>query len=517
MYRLFCVAGLMLTLVGCATNPVTGNSELSMVSRAQEIEIGQQQYGPTQQSQGGEYDVDPAVGRYVSEVGQRIAAVSDNPLPYEFVVLNNSVPNAWALPGGKLAINRGLLLELNNEAELAAVLGHEVVHSAARHGAQAMTRGNLLQGAVVLGALISQGNDYGQYIVGASQLGAQLVNQRYGREAELEADAYGIRYMLEAGYDPHAAISLQETFVRLSEGQQQDWLSGLFASHPPSQERVARNRALVEELMPQIQGRDLENGAARYQQAMATLRETAPAYERMDEAQRAINAGEMDRALSLLDEAIAQVPSEARFHGLKADILLYREQYEEAIDVYDTALNHNAEYFEYYLGRGLARSRLGQAQTARQDLERSAQLLPTAIAMNEMGELALQQGNRQAAMGYFQMAAQGGQGEIAQASARSFARLDIQENPGRYLQVQALLGESGQVFTRVSNPTSLTLEDIRFTVVLIVNGEGLRTEVSLPVLEPGMSQDLVTGLRIPEGFESGQNEVRINVENMVVR
>lgn len=517
MLRYLTLAAALLTFAGCATNPVTGDSELSMVSPEQEIQIGEQQYEPAQQSQGGQYEVDPSVGDYVSRVGQRVAEVSDNPLPYEFVVLNNSVPNAWALPGGKIAINRGLLLELDSEAELAAVLAHEVVHSAARHGAQAVTRGNLLQGAVVLGALASADSQYGQYIVGASQLGAQLINQRYGREAELESDAYGIRYMLEAGYDPRAAVSLQETFVRLSEGQQQDWLSGLFASHPPSQERVEKNRELVQELMPQIQGRDLETGEARYEQAMATLRETAPAYERMDEAQRAINEGELDRAMNLLDESIEAVPEEARFHGLKADILLYQEQYRDAVDVYETALSHDEDYFEYYLGRGLARSRMGRVQPARQDLERSIDLLPTAFAMNELGELALQQGDRQAAMGYFRQAAEGGQGEVAQEAARSFARLDIRENPGRYLRVEALVGESGQVIIRAANPTSLTLTDIRLTAVLISNGRGTQTEVSLRSLEAGMSRDLSTNLRIPEGFQPGSDEVRINVDSMSIQ
>ena len=194
MFRRLILQGFLLiaaaVLSSCAVNPVTGRNELSLVSEAQERAIGEQQYGPSQQSQGGEFSVDPILTDYVNGVGQRIAAVSDAPLDYEFVVLNNSVPNAWALPGGKIAINRGLLTELRSEAELAAVLGHEVVHAAARHGAQAMTRGTLLQGALAVGAIASQDNDFADFIVGASQLGAQLISQRYGREAELQSDEY---------------------------------------------------------------------------------------------------------------------------------------------------------------------------------------------------------------------------------------------------------------------------------------------------------------------------------------
>src|SRR5688500_5880343 len=145
---------------GCAVNPVTGRNQLSIVSEAQERQIGAEQYSPSQQSQGGQYETDPELTAYVSEVGQRLAAVSDRPLDYEFVVLNNGVPNAWALPGGKIAVNRGLLIELNNEAELAAVLGHEIVHAAAAHGAQAVTRGTLLQGAMVVGAIATRNNQF---------------------------------------------------------------------------------------------------------------------------------------------------------------------------------------------------------------------------------------------------------------------------------------------------------------------------------------------------------------------
>ncbi len=125
------------SLTGCVVNPVTGKSQISLMSPEQEIASGAQNYVPAQQSQGGQYVVDPGLTAYAQQVGKKLAAVSDRPnLPYEFVVLNNDVPNAWAMPGGKLAINRGLLVYLEDEAQLAAVMGHEIVHAAARHGAQ---------------------------------------------------------------------------------------------------------------------------------------------------------------------------------------------------------------------------------------------------------------------------------------------------------------------------------------------------------------------------------------------
>jgi predicted Zn-dependent protease len=92
-------------LYGCAVNPVTGENELAFVSESQEIDIGRQNYGPSRQMQGGDYTVEPELTTYVNHVGQKLSKVSDRQLPYEFVVLNNSTPNAWALPGGKIAVN----------------------------------------------------------------------------------------------------------------------------------------------------------------------------------------------------------------------------------------------------------------------------------------------------------------------------------------------------------------------------------------------------------------------------
>ena len=519
MFHKQTVTGLVLVastaLASCAVNPVTGRNELSLVSEAQERAIGAQQYGPSQQSQGGEFTVDETLTEYVSTVGQRIAAVSDRDLDYEFVVLNNSVPNAWALPGGKIAINRGLLTELDNEAELAAVLGHEIVHAAARHGAQAITRGTVLQSALVVGAIAARDNDYADYIVGAGQLGAQLITQRYGREAEREADYYGIQYMVRAGYDPRAAVSLQETFVRLSEGNNPGWLDGLFASHPPSEERVANNRALVDELLPQLQGRDLETGEVRYQQAMAFLRENAEAYELFDEARRAIADDDFDIALLNLDAAIDMVPAEARFSGLKGDILLYQDRYRDAVDAYDDAIAMDANYYDYYLGRGVAYARLGERTRARADLEHSADLLPTAVAMNELGKIALAGNERQAAKQYFFEAAQA-QGQVGREATRYYTRLDLEDNPQNYLAAQAFAGEDGRIYARVSNNSGIDVEAVTVEFVAVIDGRIARQSGSLSALGANSAVTINSGLRFAQGQVPGSDQMQATITGLRV-
>jgi predicted Zn-dependent protease len=113
-FRFLGLAVLLGALAACGVNPVTGKKELQFVSEESELKLGEQNYAPMRQAEGGDFDVLPEPTAYVNEVGQKLAAVSDRKLPYEFVVLNNSVPNAWALPGGKIAVNRGLLTALQS-------------------------------------------------------------------------------------------------------------------------------------------------------------------------------------------------------------------------------------------------------------------------------------------------------------------------------------------------------------------------------------------------------------------
>jgi predicted Zn-dependent protease len=381
---LLCLTLIVALASGCAVNPVTGKRELGLVSEAQELEIGKQQYAPTRQMQGGDYTLDPELSRYVNEVGQRLAEVSDRKLPYEFVVLADSTPNAWALPGGKIAVNRGLLLELDNEAELAAVLGHEITHAAARHSAKGIERGMVLQGAVLATgvAVASQDSDYAPLAVGAAALGAQLVNQKYGRDAERESDFFGMDYMARAGYDPQAAVTLQQTFVRLAGERRSDWLSGLFASHPPSPERVENNRRKAATLR---QGGEI--GRERYQQKIAYIKKTKEAYVAYDKGRKALSKKKPDEALALANEALKLEPREARFYGLRGHVRLSQKRYEAAVTEYNKAVERDDQFFLFYLTRGLAKEKLKDKAGARADLERSMQLLPTKTAQQALAAL----------------------------------------------------------------------------------------------------------------------------------
>ncbi|WP_428603504.1 M48 family metalloprotease [Sedimenticola sp.] len=485
----------LVALSGCATNPVTGKSELSLVSEENELAIGRKQYRPSRQMQGGDFKLDPELTHYVQRVGQRLAAVSDRQLPYEFAVLNDSTPNAWALPGGKIAVNRGLLLELKNEAELAAVLGHEIVHAAARHGAQGIERGMLLQGVMLAAGVATRDSDYSQLAVGAASVGASLINQGYSRDAELEADYYGMSYMARAGYDPLAAVGLQETFVRLSKDRQQNWLSGLFASHPPSTERVEKNRQRAQEL-----GKGGELGTARYREMIARLKKAAPAYKNYADGVAALGKKQPEQALSLANRAIAVEPREALFYGLKGDAFGQRGAYRKALAAYDEAVSRDDGFFRHYLKRGEVKVELGDRAGARQDLKRSLDLLPTADAHYLLGGLALREGDQQSAIAHYRQAS-GAAGEQGKAAAKALVRLDLPAHPQRYIKSRLGLDRTGVVLIYLENPTPVAADDVRVQLGEANAGGRItvRAQYRLPgILGAGKSVTLRSAIRLDD-------------------
>ncbi|MDO6825577.1 M48 family metalloprotease [Marinobacter sp. 1_MG-2023] len=408
----------MLLLTGCSVNPVTGERQLSLIGESQELAIGAEQYTPTQQTQGGQFYIDPELTLYVSEVGQKLARVSDRPdLPYEFVVLNSSVPNAWALPGGKIAINRGLLTKFDDEAQLASVLGHEIVHAAASHSIQRMQQSMLISvGVAGLGFALSD-NEWAGLLMGGAAMGAQLALAQYSQGDELESDHYGIRYMKEAGYDPQAAVELQEIFLELSQGQNTSFVDGLFATHPPSARRVQENSELVSKI-----GGGGYRGADVYQKKTATLRQLQPAYDAHDEAMKLASDGDMDAALKKVNEAIDLLPREAMFFSLRGRIYQEQNNHDKASADFDKAVSLYPEMFAYRLHNGLSALKLNNLDKARENLIQANQVVPTSIAFLRLGDIAVKENNRDEAIAYYSKAAESS-GEIAEEARRKLAAL----------------------------------------------------------------------------------------------
>jgi predicted Zn-dependent protease len=228
-------------LAGCATNPVTGQRELALVSESQEIAMGRQGAADVVASVG--LDPDAALQSYVSQMGQSLAAKTERPkLAWEYKVVDDAAVNAFALPGGFVFVTRGLLTHMTNAAELASVLGHESGHVAARHSVQQISRQQIASIGLGLGSVLSPViARYGQ----AAGAGLGLLFLKYSRDDETQADQLGFRYALADGYDVREMSRVFEMLQRSEQlaggGRLPEWQS----THPDPGNRIADVRAMV--------------------------------------------------------------------------------------------------------------------------------------------------------------------------------------------------------------------------------------------------------------------------------
>ncbi|RMH50579.1 MAG: hypothetical protein D6682_06580 [Zetaproteobacteria bacterium] len=242
--RIVVALSLALFAAGCAVNPVSKRHEFVLMSEQQELQLGREMAAKFEQTLPLLPAEDPLV-RYVDRVGQRVARSSDRPeLIYRFHVIDDDTINAFALPGGYIYLHRGLLIHLNDESELAAVLGHEIGHVTARHAVARYTQIRSYQlGKAIASILLPVPQGVGQL----TDMLALAVVQGYGREEELQADELSIRYLGAAGYDPRATVRLLETLKRIEQlrreerrdaGEKVEVYHGAFASHPETEKRI---------------------------------------------------------------------------------------------------------------------------------------------------------------------------------------------------------------------------------------------------------------------------------------
>jgi predicted Zn-dependent protease len=379
IYHLFLIP---ILLTSCGTNPGTGHKEIQLISDKKEIHMGKKHYPYGQQSSGGVYTLDPELSVYVQEVGEKLAAQSNRPhLPYTFVVLNNSVPNSWAMPGGKIAINRGLLSQLKSESELAAVLSHEIAHATLRHSAQSTERAILMTTGLVAAYLMLYPDSNKNILLMGAAITSILIHTQHSRDAELEADHYGMLYMSRAGYHPQGAIDLQILFLEMQDKKSSNWLKGLFATHPPSKERLAANREFAQHLSGGFEGKHI------YQEKIACLKKRGDAYKAYDNGVIALEQDNSEDALVFAEKAILYLPEESLFYQLKGDALSYQNRYKAAVEAYTIAIEKNPDYYYSYQKRGLLHKKWGDKNDARIDITQADILLPSELNKQTLDEL----------------------------------------------------------------------------------------------------------------------------------
>jgi predicted Zn-dependent protease len=262
---LFALFGLVSYCTNVVENPVTGERQRVQLSPQQEVVIGRQATQKMAAQHGGLYP-DQALQAYIDQVGGRIvqnSGASELPYPYEFHLLRDpQTINAFALPGGQVFITVGLLRRLKTEAQLAGVLGHEVGHVVARHGAEHLAKQQLGSALVnAVGIAASDSPEGARQAALVAQAVNQLVSLQYGREDELESDQLGFRFMTQAGYNPKGIIELMQVLASARQGGQSP---EFFSTHPNPDNRLERLRSLITENFPNGVPANLEEGQEKF-------------------------------------------------------------------------------------------------------------------------------------------------------------------------------------------------------------------------------------------------------------
>ncbi len=321
----------LLALAGCTVNPVTGRSQLDLMGEAQELEMGKSLYpGAIQQSLGPVEDL--GLQREVDRIGQAVAAVGHRPgLEYRFTAVNDPEVNAFALPGGKICITRGLASRLQSEDGLAAVLGHEVGHVTARHAVAAYNRRIMVGAILVLGAVYMETEDVkNRGLIGlGAVVGGELVLASYSRDQERQADELGMDYAVKAGYSPRGMVETQKVLLDLQKTQP-GLVQRLFGSHPMSAERVQSAENRLASFPPETVERPLR--VEPYREAARDLVAEGPAWEKAREARSLLgDSKKLAQAEAGLAEAVQMAPRDGVLRTLHAISLRRLKKQDEAL------------------------------------------------------------------------------------------------------------------------------------------------------------------------------------------
>jgi predicted Zn-dependent protease len=362
-------------VVGCATDPVTGRQQLMLVSEAQEIQIDKQ-YAPIQFSSDYGTVQDRQLNAYIAQTGEKMAARTHRPaMPYSFRAVNANYVNAYAFPGGSIACTRGILLSLDNEAELSALLGHELGHVNARHTAEQMSKAMLTQ-AVVGGVSAfagTQGAVYGQLASQVGTIGAGALLASYSRENEREADALGMEYIVRTGYSPEGMIGLMDMLRSLSKSKPST-IELMFATHPMSDERY---RTAVQRAQTEYKtAKNLPLNRERYMDNTARLRSLKGAIEEMQKGEQMMMQKKYDNAETQFKKALKLAPRDYTGLVMMSTCQLVKKKYRRGINFAERAQQVYPQEAQAYHLSGFAKIQIKDFEGAYQEFDTYERLLP---------------------------------------------------------------------------------------------------------------------------------------------
>jgi predicted Zn-dependent protease len=360
---------------GCATNPVTGSTQFMTVSEEEEIQIDRQ-YSPMQFSDDYGPVQDAALNAYVSGVGRAVASRSHRPnMPYSFRVVNATYINAYAFPGGSIACTRGIVAGLNDEAELAALLGHEIGHVNARHTAEQMSKGtvsNILVGGLSIIADVAAPG-LGQVASALGGFGAGAFLASYSRDNERQADALGTEYMVKAGYGPEGMVELMEMLNSLNKSKPSS-IELMFSTHPMSDERYQTAVKAVRTTYASSKGLPLYR--ERFMDNTARLRSIKGAIDEMQKGDKSLAAKNYGQAEDHYQSALRQAPNDYAGLVSMAKCQLIQKRYSEGARYAKQAKAVYPQEAQGHHLSGFAALNLKEYESAYQDFQASQRLLP---------------------------------------------------------------------------------------------------------------------------------------------
>ncbi len=367
-----CVLALCASLTGCQ-NPVNDpiDSVVELVTNpTKEIEKGTEQYPFALAQSGGDLTSLTHTTHYLNEIIYILAKTGDSPFPWEIRVINDKSINAWALPGGKMGVNYGLILAVETEAELVSVLGHEMAHSLELHGTGRETFGALMG---LAGRLIEIGISQPGAQVGSNQLidlGQNILMGQYSQANELEADRVGVDLMVRAGFRPQGAVGMQEKLAELGGGSN-SVAQKLLGTHPISRERLSA----IQEVVARYPDEGRET-SADFLAAQSEIRAVLPTLDQVAKVRKLAGEKKFKVALTALAPALNAMPNEHSLWRLNAELLVAQGQPHKAVQsaLKVRELNPQDPISEMLLGYCYeAAGDIGNAQAARERARRLTQ------------------------------------------------------------------------------------------------------------------------------------------------
>ncbi|NPA52716.1 MAG: M48 family metalloprotease [Aquificae bacterium] len=371
MKKLFIFVWLFI-LVSCAKtyDPLTGKHVYTLLPEEKELELGEL-YVPLAIDQNDGRYPDKEVQQYVVSIGKKIEKVVPRKLPYEFFVVNSPIVNAFALPGGKIFVNIGLLYVLENESQLAGVIGHELAHVNARHHARFLEKQYGIAILFNILAILLANQKSADIFLQFGKIGAQLLTLKYSRDQEREADRLGVKFAYEAGYDPTGLLETFLIFKKLGNTNAPEWL----LTHPLPENRYKEIKKLLSKY--DLSKKHLIKDTKQFHYIKNKVLKYKKSYDLMKEAKTLISKKKYNQSLNLLNQSIKIYPQNNASLTYRAIIYTIKRDYKKAYKDAKKALEIDPMFFKPHLIAGISLNRLKNYRESLTYLEKAKELIPS--------------------------------------------------------------------------------------------------------------------------------------------